>query len=127
MRSTESLSLDAAETALQQAMKNSDVATLDRMISDDLVFVGIDGKNISKQDDLKSHNTGETKFERLDEVSRRISAVREGQTSGSTEVVAEVVNIIQGERVHGLLKWHRDWHLIDSHWQVIRGSVSLAK
>jgi hypothetical protein len=119
--------LDAAETALQQAMKNSDVATLDRMISDDLVFVGIDGKNISKQDDLKSHKTGETKFERLDEVSRRISAVREGQTSGSTEVVAEVVNIIQGERVHGLLKWHRDWHLIDSRWQVIRGSVSLAK
>ncbi|MCI2148583.1 nuclear transport factor 2 family protein [Bifidobacterium crudilactis] len=126
MQETEPISIDAAETALQQAMRNSDVAALDRMISDDLVFVGIDGKNLSKQDDLESHRNGTTRFERLDEISRRCSSAGEGKTTGSTEVVADVVNVINGERVKGRLRWHREWKLTDGRWQVIRGSVSIA-
>ncbi|WP_416174264.1 MAG: nuclear transport factor 2 family protein [Bifidobacterium crudilactis] len=122
----EAVTLDAAETALQQAMRNSDVATLERMISGDLVFVGIDGKNLSKQDDLESHRNGMTRFERLDEISRRCSGTGEGKTTGSTEVVADVVNVINGERVEGRLRWHREWKLTDGRWQVIRGSVSIA-
>jgi hypothetical protein len=126
LQETEPISIDAAETALQQAMRNSDVATLERMISDDLVFVGIDGKNLSKQDDLESHRNGTTRFERLDEISRRCSGSGEGKTTGSTEVVADVVNVINGERVKGRLRWHREWKLTDGRWQVIRGSVSIA-
>lgn len=126
MDTTEPISIDAAETALQQAMRNSDVATLERMISDDLVFVGIDGKNLSKQDDLESHRNGMTRFERLDEISRRCSGSGEGKATGSTEVVADVVNVINGERVEGRLRWHREWKLTDGRWQVIRGSVSIA-
>ncbi|MDN6272305.1 MAG: nuclear transport factor 2 family protein, partial [Bifidobacterium crudilactis] len=113
MQETEPISIDAAETALQHAMRDSDVAALDRMISDDLVFVGIDGNHLSKQDDLESHRNGMTRFERLDEISRRCSSAGEGKTTGSTEVVADVVNVINGERVKGRLRWHREWKLTD--------------
>jgi hypothetical protein len=122
----EVMSMDEAESALQQAMKDSDIDMLDRLIADDLEFSGIDGRSLSKADDLRSHRTGETKFERLHEISRRSTPTDGDQTCGSTEVVAEVVNVINGERVSGKLRWHRDWQLIDGRWQVHGGSVSIA-
>ncbi|MFT8649123.1 MAG: nuclear transport factor 2 family protein [Bifidobacterium psychraerophilum] len=115
--------LDAAESDMQQAMKSSDVVALDRMISDDLVFTGIDGAAISKEDDLEAHRSGATHFERLDEVSRIVHA---SDGRNFTEVVADVATSAEGATRVARLKWHRDWEFIDGRWQVVKGSVALA-
>ncbi|MEG0186511.1 MAG: nuclear transport factor 2 family protein, partial [Stenotrophomonas sp.] len=46
------------EEALRIAMLTSDVATLDALIADELIFVGPSGEVFGKQDDLALHRSG---------------------------------------------------------------------
>jgi len=57
--------IDQAEDAIQAAMRASDIAELDLLIADDLVFAGPDGTLIGKAADLEAHRTGATRFARI--------------------------------------------------------------
>jgi hypothetical protein len=59
--------LRAAERRLQRAQLASDVAALDELIDDRLVFTGPDGKHYTKQDDLRVHRSGQQSMSRVDE------------------------------------------------------------
>ncbi|MEV7228260.1 nuclear transport factor 2 family protein [Polymorphospora sp. NPDC051019] len=59
--------LRVAERRLQRAQLASDVAELDRLIDDRLVFTGPDGDLYSKQDDLRVHRSGRQSMTRVDE------------------------------------------------------------
>lgn len=50
------------ETELAQAMLHNDMATLDRLLSDDLMFTGPDGIVTDKAQDLALHRSGDTVF-----------------------------------------------------------------
>ncbi|MFI7708770.1 nuclear transport factor 2 family protein [Nonomuraea sp. NPDC049480] len=58
---------DAAERRLQQAQLASDVAKLDRLIDDRLVFTGPDGRHYTKQDDLELHRSGWQSMTRVEQ------------------------------------------------------------
>lgn len=55
----------AAETRLYAAMLASDVAELDALIADDLLFAGPTGDLATKEMDLELHRTGGTQFREL--------------------------------------------------------------
>ncbi|MEU7758424.1 MULTISPECIES: nuclear transport factor 2 family protein [Micromonospora] len=63
--------LRAAERRLQRAQLSSDVAALDRLIDDRLVFSGPDGRLYSKQDDLHVHRSGRQTMTRVAEAAVR--------------------------------------------------------
>ena len=52
------------EERLRQAMLKSDVAELDALIDDRLLFIGPDGAVFSKKDDLDLHRSGAERIHR---------------------------------------------------------------
>jgi Domain of unknown function (DUF4440) len=54
------------EENLRQAMRHSDVAALDELIADDLVFTMHTGLMFTKQDDLEARRTGTEKLTQVD-------------------------------------------------------------
>lgn len=102
----------------------SDVSALDLLISDDLVFIGPDGGQISKAADLDAHRRGTTRFERIEEIEREIVLSEAG---GLTVLVADVTIIDQGTRIDTRLRWERSWTVVEGLWQVTRGRVTPAR
>jgi ketosteroid isomerase-like protein len=62
----EAMIIEALEEKLRQAMLDSDVEALDKLIADDLVFTMHTGLVINRQDDLEAHRTGIQKFTKID-------------------------------------------------------------
>lgn len=65
----------AVEEQLRLAMRTSDVAALDQLIADDLVFTSHLGQVISKQDDLAFHQAGLCQFQTIDYSERCIQPI----------------------------------------------------
>lgn len=113
-------SIDEAETLLLNAMRVSDLEALDALIADELTFTLPDGTTIGKQDDLHSHRTGATRFERLTELSR---SSREHDDGGTTETAVDAVILWNGDRIEAALTYTRSWRIIDGRWQVVSGAA----
>ena len=72
------------EVELRQAQLAGDVAVLDRLLDDQLLFTNIDGTLASKGDDLSLHRSGQLRITRMDPIDRRIVHL------GATSVVSDV-------------------------------------
>ena len=111
----------SAEADLREAMFANDVAALDRLLDDALVFTALDGSVVGKQDDLDAHRARRLRLERLDPSERRI--VR----CGSTAVVSvrmETEGTYDGVPVGGPLRYTRVWCERDGAWRVVAGHMS---
>ena len=67
----------ALEEQLETAMLNSDVAVLDHLLADDLIFTSHLGQIMSKQDDLEAHKSGFVKINSIDQSEQHIKMKRE--------------------------------------------------
>jgi hypothetical protein len=121
-RDESGLTIDQAEDAIQAAMKASDIAQLELLVADELVFAAPDGTLIGKATDLEAHRTGATRFSRLQETRRRTT---EFDGAGTTETDAAATVWSDGQWVEVNLRWNRDWRIIDGRWQVAGGSVTI--
>ena len=114
--------LRTAERALQAAQLASDVAELDRLIDDRLVFTGPDGRLYSKADDLRLHGSGEQKMSRVDEEDLTVLVV--GNT-GVTCFLGTVSGVLSGAGFTARVRYTRTWVHDDSQgWRLIAGHVS---
>ena len=114
-------SLHACEVALRQAQLASDVAALDRLVDDALVFTGPDGAVYGKQDDLDAHRRGVVHIERLDPSEERV------QRFGSLAVVSvrmEMSGTFQGAAFAGPFRYTRVWCARPEGWRIVAGHVS---
>lgn len=102
-------------------MLAADVAALDALIDDDLLFVGPDGSLLSKGADLDVHRSGEQRITRLD-VEDRVVRVRDGMASVTVE--ARVSGVYRGQAFDGHFRYLRVWHASSGGWKVVAGSVS---
>ena len=118
--SNEQSEIEVAEEALRTAMLASDVATLDELIDDDLLFIGPDGNVLSKEDDLSVHRSGLQRIARLNFLDQR---VRAKQTVASVSVLAFVSGVFKGHAFQGQFRYLRVWHRTSSGWRVVAGSV----
>ena len=114
--------LRIAERALQAAQLASDVAALDRLIDDRLVFTGPDGNLYTKADDLRLHGSGEQKMSRVDEEDLTVLVV--GNT-GVTCFLGTVAGALSGSEFTARVRYTRTWTHDDAHgWRLIAGHVS---
>jgi ketosteroid isomerase-like protein len=116
-------SLLAAERRLQAAQLASDVAALDDLIDDRLVFTGPDGKVYGKQDDLHVHRTGYQVMTRVEEES--VEALVDGPL-GVTWFLGTLEGTFGGEQFAWRMRYTRTWHHDDTRgWRLVAAHASV--
>jgi ketosteroid isomerase-like protein len=110
------------EAELRQAQLTGDVAALDRLLDDLLVFTSIDGTVVGKQDDLSLHRSGRLQIRQMDPHDRHLLHL------GATSVVSVRMNaeaVMDGVPVTATLRYTRVWHKRTAAWRLIAGHMSV--
>lgn len=111
----------ACEAALRAAMLTNDVAVLDRLLDDALMFTALDGTVIGKQYDLDAHRARRLRLTRLEPSDLRVLHL------GPTAVVSVQVDhegTWDGAPVSGRLRYTRVWCERSEGWRVVAGHMS---
>ena len=108
------------EERLRIAMLTSNVAELDTLINDQLLFVGPDGSVYSKTDDLELHRSGTTQFTCIEFVDVQIEQY---ESTAVTIVLANLAGKFKGISFGGYSRYTRTWVFGSKGWQVVSGSV----
>ncbi|MEP6620885.1 MAG: nuclear transport factor 2 family protein [bacterium] len=114
-------SLRACEMAVRQAQLTGDVAALERLVDDALVFTGPDGAIYGKQDDLDGHRNGVIRITQLDPSDEHI------QRFGDVAVVSvrmDMAGTFQGAPFAGPYRYTRVWRRQADAWRIVAGHVS---
>ena len=113
-------SLLACEAALRRAQLAGDVAALDRLLDETLMFTGPDGAVYGKADDLDAHRQGWIRISRLEPSEERI------QRFGSIAVVSvrmEMAGTFKGAAFAGPFRYTRVWREGPHGWRIVAGHV----
>lgn len=119
--STTDDSLLSSEAALRRAQLASDVAELDRLLDEELVFTGPDGGLYSKADDLDAHRAGTIRITRLEGSEERV------QRFGEVAIVSvrmDMSGSFRGEAFSGPFRYTRIWCARPDGWRIVAGHVS---
>ena len=115
----------AQEQALLSAIRQQDLAQLDLLLHEDLLFTLPTGQTITKADDMASYRAGHMVVESLQASQQQIHLV------GAAAVVAVTITIegtYQEQPLAGTYRYLRVWQQSQDAWQVIAGScVAIAE
>lgn len=116
----------ALETRLRAAQLAADVATLDELIGEDLLFVGPNGQLSTKRQDLDAHATGVVRFREHvpEELRVRRVGARVAIASLRTRLVVDVAGVLDRGTYQYTRVWARDEN---GDWRVVGGHVSAVK
>jgi ketosteroid isomerase-like protein len=114
------LQIVQVEEALRVAMSTSDVAALELLIADDLLFTDHCGRLWSKQDDLEIHCTGMLTFSQLVASELVVRIINEALAVASIRM--KVAGAFRGEPFDANLRYTRVWRKgFEDRWQVVVG------
>jgi Domain of unknown function (DUF4440) len=108
------------ESRLRDAMLSSDVAELDALIDDRLLFVGPDGGVYSKADDLALHRSGATRVHAINVEESRVE-LHDG--SATVVVTASLAGEFHGAAFSGRFRYLRVWACTKDTARIVAGSV----
>lgn len=113
----------AAEGHLRAAQLDADVEALDRLIADELLFTGPDGRLATKADDLAAHRSGAVRIRVHEPEELRVRAA--GPDVVVTALRTHLVVDVGGAHVEGVYRYTRVWARENGgSWRVIGGHVS---
>lgn len=110
------------EATLRAAQLQSDVAALDQLIDDALLFTGPDGTQATKADDLALHRTGAVRF-----IAHEPSDLHLRVITSDVVVVAlrtHLVGRVHGADFAGDYRYTRVWARRGNVWRIVAGHVS---
>lgn len=114
--------IEQLEAELRQAQLDGDVEALDRLIDDDLLFVGPDGALANKSADLAMHRSGTVRF-----ISHEPGALEWRVISPDVVAVAlqaRLEVLVDGQSFGGHYHYTRTWARRGSGWRIVAGHVS---
>jgi ketosteroid isomerase-like protein len=111
-----------SETRLYAAMSASNVAELDALIADDLMFSGPTGELATKAMDLELHRTGGTQFHELVPKALEVRVLSEDVALASAHIFLGGTYL--GNTFAGDFRYMRVWRRGETGWQVAGGSVT---
>lgn len=103
-------------------MLHSDVAQLNLLLSDTLIFINQDGARLTKADDIAAHRSGLLAITALSPHGDRII-----QRFGDTVIVCLTTDVsgkYAEQQFGGTLAYSRVWHHQGGRWQVVLGHCS---
>ncbi|GJG86836.1 hypothetical protein tb265_20170 [Gemmatimonadetes bacterium T265] len=113
----------ALEARLRAAQLAADVAALDTLLADDLLFTGPDGRLGTKAEDLAAHGSGRVRIRR--HVPAELQVRRVGAAAAVVALRTRLAVEVGGAMVEGTFRytrvWAREW---DRPWRVVGGHVS---
>ena len=109
------------EDQLLEAIKTSDIDTLDKLLHHDLLFITPSGQVITKQMDLASHRLGTMVVEELVPTIEQINLI---ENTAIVIVVYETKGKMLGNPIQGRFRYLRNWSIFDGQWKVISGSCT---
>ena len=113
----------ALEARIRAAQLSADVADLDALIAEPLLFTGPDGQLGTKQQDLDAHASGVVRFRGREPEELRIRRV--GEDVAVTALRARLTVEVGGQTVQGTFRYTRVWAREGgSPWRVVGGHVS---
>lgn len=121
---TESHFILRFEDALVQAQLRGDVAELDRLIDEDLHFIGLGGAVYTKADDLAAHSSGQIRITKMVPLERHL------QSLGDVVVVSALMDTeatVAGVPNAARLRYTRVWCRRGDTWRIVSGHMSLAE
>lgn len=110
------------EQQLREAMLHSDVAQLERLLGDALIFINQDGARLTKADDIAAHQSGLLAITSLSQQGERII-----QSFSDTAIVClttEVSGTYADQQFGGVFAYSRVWRHMDGRWQVVHAHCS---
>jgi ketosteroid isomerase-like protein len=114
------------ETRLRAAQLAADVAALDGLIGEDLLFVGPDGRLATKSQDLEAHATGVVRFR--EHVPEELRVRRVAPHVAVTSLRARLAVEVAGRLDRGTYQYTRVWARDErGDWRVVGGHVSAVK
>lgn len=119
MSDSEILTLEAELRAAQLA---SDVAALDRLIDDDLLFAGPDGELATKADDLAAHRDGVIRISAHEPEEVRVRRV--GEDVAVVSLRARLRGEFGGAAFAGTFRYTRVWTRSRGQWRIVAGQVA---
>jgi hypothetical protein len=112
------------EASLRLAQLNADVTELDRLISEELLFTGPDGKLATKADDLAAHRSGGVQIQEHEPTELRIRRV--GADVAIVALRTRMLVNVRGTQVQGTFRYTRVWARERGEWRVVGGHVAPA-
>ena len=111
------------EAQIRAAQLSADVGALDRLIADELLFVGPDGKLGTKAQDLEAHESGIVSFREHEPEELRVRRI--GADVAIASLRARLAVDLGGRIVRGTYRYLRVWAREDGEtWRVVGGQVS---
>jgi catechol 2,3-dioxygenase-like lactoylglutathione lyase family enzyme/ketosteroid isomerase-like protein len=113
----------ALEARLRTAQLRADVAALDHLLADELLFTGPDGRLGTKAQDLEAHGSGAVRIREHAPEELRIRRV--GTDAAVAALRTRLVVEVAGALVRGTYRYTRIWARERGHeWRVVGGHVS---
>lgn len=109
------------EDRLVAAQLAHDVAELDALIHDDLLFHGPGGTVETKAADLEAHRSGLYVINRLEHLERQFRVLSEDVVLAS--VLAEAEGSAGETPIKGKLRYLRVWQRFEEGWKIVGGSL----
>lgn len=110
------------EARMRAAQLAADVGALDRLISEDLLFTGPDGRLATKAEDLAAHRAGIVRFREHEPTELRVRRV--GADVAVVALCTRLVVEVNGATVGGLFRYTRVWAREAGAWRVVGGHVA---
>ncbi len=112
------------EARIRAAQLNADLAALEELISDDLLFTGPDGQLGTKAQDIEAYRSGTVRF--MAHVPEELRVRRVGADVALSSLRAQLTVDVAGNLSHGTYRYTRVWAREDGGaWRVVGGHVSL--
>ncbi|MEO7457313.1 MAG: SgcJ/EcaC family oxidoreductase [Gemmatimonadaceae bacterium] len=113
----------ALEDRLRAAQLASDVAALDDLIADDLLFTGPDGRLYRKADDLAAHRDGVIRITTHEPQEIRVRHI--GDDVAVVALLTRLAGSMAGNAFGGGVRYTRVWaREADGRWRIAAGHVS---
>lgn len=107
------------EKQLLEAMRKSDVETLNKLLHDDLLFVLPTGEVITKQMDLETHKS---KNLILEEIISSIDSIKLIEENAVVTLSSKIKGKMLQQNFEGNFRYIRVWKIVDDQLKVIAGS-----
>lgn len=111
------------EAELRAAQLNADVAALDRLISDDLLFTGPDGTLATKADDLAAYRDGVMRVSAHEPEELRVRRV--GRDVAVVALRTRMAGSYASAPFSGIARYTRVWAREGGQWRIVGGQVSV--